>query len=107
MKPFPIYQVMDYKKQHQVALNLYKLYPKTPYFSWAIMSLFAKAEFDSDPSSVLVSLPLAERMMAKFIEDNGIDSEHEICLYLLILLKQVHTHFNHLHFCNVTLVFSS
>jgi N-terminal acetyltransferase B complex non-catalytic subunit len=82
-------KVADFKKQHQVAMNLYKLYPKIPYFSWAIMSLYVKAECDRDPSSVRVSLPLAERMMAKFIEDNKIETEHEIWLYALILQKQV------------------
>ncbi|CAG7817252.1 unnamed protein product [Allacma fusca] len=81
-------RVGDFQKQHQTALSLYKLYPKTPYFSWAIMSLYAKAERESDPLVTRVSLPLAERMMAKFIEDNKVETEHELTLYALILRKQ-------------------
>lgn len=53
------------------------------------MSLYAKAERELDPLVTRVSLPLAERMMAKFIEENKVETEHELTLYALILRKQV------------------
>lgn len=30
----------DYKKQQTVAMNLYKLKSKNPYYFWAVMSLY-------------------------------------------------------------------
>jgi len=81
-------RISDYQKQYQVALNLYKLHPKPPYFAWAVMSLYVKAELDPDPSSLRISLPLAEKMMGKFLEEeNHVNSEHELSLYILILFR--------------------
>lgn len=32
-------RISDFKKQQQVALNLYKLKPKNPYYFWGVMSI--------------------------------------------------------------------
>ena len=32
-------RVGDYKKQQQVAWNLYKIKPKNPYYFWSVMSI--------------------------------------------------------------------
>lgn len=37
----------------------------------------------------MVTLPLAERMVQKFIDEGKIEAEQEVQLYLLILEKQV------------------
>lgn len=70
-------------------MALYKLYPKVPYFSWAIMSLYVKSMVDPPETAERITLPLAEKMFAKFIIENQIKTEHELTLYLLILMKQV------------------
>lgn len=35
----------DYKKQQQVAMALYKLKPKNPYYFWAVMSIVMQVNY--------------------------------------------------------------
>jgi len=44
---------------------------------------------DDDKVCLSVTLPLAERMIKKFVDDNKIEAEAEVQLYLMILEKEV------------------
>lgn len=56
-----------------------------------IMSLFMyfKAYQSNNEISKRITLPLAERMVQKYINEEKIDAEQEIQLYLMILDMQV------------------
>jgi N-terminal acetyltransferase B complex non-catalytic subunit len=82
-------RVADYKKQQQTALALYKLKPKNPYYFWAVMSVVMQAHKTDDKLAKSVVLPLAERMVKKFVSDGKIEAEQEVQLYLMILEMQV------------------
>lgn len=101
-------RLSDYKKQQIAAMSLYKLKPKNPYYFWAVMSVVMQVFVASIPqifsdicSSTFeaitsedeilaqkVILPLAEKMCQKFSDENRIEAEAEVELYLLILEKQ-------------------
>lgn len=34
----------EYKKQQQVAINLYRLRPKNPYYFWSVMSVYMQVD---------------------------------------------------------------
>ncbi|KAE8748112.1 hypothetical protein FOCC_FOCC005115 [Frankliniella occidentalis] len=78
----------DYKQQQQTALRLYKVKPKNPYYFWAVMSVVMQAYHSDEKIARMVTLPLAERMVQKFIDEGKIEAEQEVQLYLLILEKQ-------------------
>lgn len=75
----------EYKKQQQVALNLYKLKAKNPYYFWGVMSIVMQAHSTSKDIAQKMLLPLAERMTEKFVKSEKIEAEAEVQLYLLIL----------------------
>ncbi|XP_014210949.1 N-alpha-acetyltransferase 25, NatB auxiliary subunit [Copidosoma floridanum] len=75
----------DFKKQQQTALHLYKVVPKNPYYFWAVMSCVMQAQHEKDEQAKRISLMLAERMVLKFINENKIEAEQEVQLYLMIL----------------------
>ncbi|CAL8129828.1 unnamed protein product [Orchesella dallaii] len=78
----------EYSKQHLTAINLYKAYTKPTYFGWAVASLLIKAEKLQDDSA-RISVPLAERMLSKFIKEQKNQVEDNILiLYLETLKKQ-------------------
>ncbi|XP_071448582.1 N-alpha-acetyltransferase 25, NatB auxiliary subunit [Hetaerina americana] len=81
-------RVNDYRKQQQTAMALYKLKPKNPYYFWAVMSLVMQAYNADDKLSKGVVLPLAERMVKKFVEEGKVEAEQEVQLYLMILEMQ-------------------
>ncbi|XP_026815755.1 N-alpha-acetyltransferase 25, NatB auxiliary subunit-like [Rhopalosiphum maidis] len=81
-------RVCDYKKQQQTALALHKVKPNNPYYFWAIMSIVMQAYQANDEISKRITLPLAERMVQKYINEDKIDAEQEIQLYLMILDMQ-------------------
>ncbi|EZA56704.1 N-alpha-acetyltransferase 25, NatB auxiliary subunit [Ooceraea biroi] len=78
----------DYKKQQQTALNLYKLKPKNPYYFWAVMSTVMQAIYADKKLAREVILPLAERMVLKFVREGKMEAEQEVQLYLMILELQ-------------------
>lgn len=78
-------RIGDYKQQQKTAMHLYKLKPKNPYYFWAVMSHVMQAARSGDPLVQKVSLPLAERMVTKFITDGKIEAEAEVLTYLHIL----------------------
>lgn len=43
-------RVNDFAAQQVVAMQLYKLKPKNPYYFWAVMSVYLKVNFDSHQS---------------------------------------------------------
>ncbi|KAK2156402.1 hypothetical protein LSH36_214g03025 [Paralvinella palmiformis] len=74
-----------YKKQQQTAMALHRLKPaKNPYYFWAVMSVFMQAISDEKLGPTML-LPLAERMTQKYVDDNKIDAEAEVKMYLIIL----------------------
>lgn len=75
----------EYKKQQQVALNLYKLKAKNPYYFWGVMSIVMQAHSATKDIAQKMLLPLAERMTEKFVKSEKIEAEAEVQLYLLIL----------------------
>lgn len=53
---------------------------------------------NDDKLCLTVTLPLAERMIRKFIDDEKIEAEAEVQLYLMVLEKEVlfhHINFQH------------
>ena len=88
-----------YKRQKEVALDLYKSRPKTPYFFWAVMSIVLQTTMGQDEKINLnITLPLAERMILKIEKENKIEQEQEVRLYLLVLQMQVKLYFNNFIF---------
>ncbi|KAJ4445258.1 N-alpha-acetyltransferase 25, NatB auxiliary subunit [Periplaneta americana] len=81
-------RVADYKKQQQAAMALYKLKPKNPYYFWAVMSVVMQAYKADEKLAKSVVLPLAERMVKKFVSEGKIEAEQEVQLYLMILEMQ-------------------
>ncbi|CAG0897551.1 unnamed protein product [Cyprideis torosa] len=78
----------DYNKQQSSAMMLYKAKPKNPYFFWAVMSIVMQA-LNSEPDiAQKVKLPLAEKMVRKFIESGKLESEAEVQIFLIILQYQ-------------------
>lgn len=84
-------RVNDFQSQQKVAMQLYKLKPKNPYYCWAVMSCVLKAlrgPESKSPEKSKVLLELAQRMIEKLINEDKMDSEQEVQLYLSILEKQ-------------------
>ncbi|KAJ6636490.1 Phagocyte signaling-impaired protein [Pseudolycoriella hygida] len=84
-------RVNDFSSQQLVAMQLYKLKPKNPYYFWAVMSVVLKAVRGPDskiPEKRKLLLTLAQRMIDKQISENKIDAEQEVQLYLSILKYQ-------------------
>ncbi|KAK3737471.1 hypothetical protein QZH41_008359, partial [Actinostola sp. cb2023] len=79
-------RISDYKKQQQAAMNLYKAFPKNPYYFWSVMSIVMQAFHCNDERlSTAMLLPLAERMVEKFVNEGKIEAEAEVRLYIMIL----------------------
>lgn len=84
-------RINEFSQQQRVALQLFKLKQKNPYYCWAVMSCLLKAIRSNDKDDVSkrkLSLELAQRMMEKLISDNKLDAEQEAQLYLMILDQQ-------------------
>lgn len=84
-------RVNDFAAQQRIAMQLYKLKQKNPYYCWAVMSCLLKAVHGPDrnePAKQKLSLQLAQRMMEKLINENKLDAEQHAQLYLIILDKQ-------------------
>lgn len=84
-------RVNEFASQQRVAMQLFKLKQKNPYYCWAVMSCLLKAIRGTDkdhPAKRKLSLELAQRMMEKLISDNKLDAEQEAQLYLIILEQQ-------------------
>lgn len=84
-------RVNEFASQQRIAMQLFKLKQKNPYYCWAVMSCLLKAirgTDKDDPAKRRLSLELAQRMMEKLISDNKLDAEQEAQLYLIILDQQ-------------------
>lgn len=84
-------RVNDFKAQQMVALQLYKLKPRNPFYFWAVTSVVLQAlrgpdAKDQQRSSLLLSL--AQRMVDKLIAENKLEASQEVQLYLQILQYQ-------------------
>lgn len=81
-------RVNDFQSQQKVALQLYKLKPKNPYYCWAVMSCVLKALRGPEskiPEKKQLLLALAQRMIEKLINEEKMVAEQEVQLYLNIL----------------------
>lgn len=84
-------RVGDFQGQQTVAMQLYKLKPKNPYYFWATMSVVLKAlrgPESKDPVKSKLMMSLAQRMIDKQIAENKLDAEQEAQLYLSVLNYQ-------------------
>lgn len=72
----------DFKGQQAAAVKLHRVFKQNKYLFWAIMSLALQG------STNALSYVLAERMMAKALEENRLEEVEHMRLYLLILLDQ-------------------
>ncbi|KZS15079.1 Phagocyte signaling-impaired protein [Daphnia magna] len=81
-------RIGDYRKQQQTAMALFKVKPKNPYYFWAVMSILMQAYVSDDTVCLTITLPLAERMIKKFVEEKKIEAEAEVQLYLMVLERQ-------------------
>ncbi|GFO09844.1 N-alpha-acetyltransferase 25, natb auxiliary subunit-like [Plakobranchus ocellatus] len=78
----------NYRDQQRTAMALHKCRPnKNPYYFWAVMSIVMQAHSDEKLGRVMY-LPLAEKMTNKYIQEEKIEAEAEILLYLIILELQ-------------------
>ena len=77
----------DYKKQQQTAMLLHRLQPnKNPCYFWAVMSIVMQSQSSEDEKLAKgMFLPLAERMVKKYVDEKKINAEEEVQLYLIIL----------------------
>lgn len=73
----------DFKGQQAAAVKLHRVFKQNKYLFWAIMSLALQGQSGNNLSYVL-----AERMMAKALEENRLEEVEHMRLYLLILLDQ-------------------
>ncbi|XP_072043976.1 N-alpha-acetyltransferase 25, NatB auxiliary subunit-like [Amphiura filiformis] len=79
-------RVGDYKRQQQVAMALYKVYPKNPYYFWGVMSILMQGLTATDPKLAnIMYLPLAEKMIEKMVKEERIEAEAEVNIYLMVL----------------------
>lgn len=84
-------RVNDFKQQKDVALLLYRLNAKNPYYFWAVMSVFLQALRGADAGDVAkrrLLLMLAQKMIDKFIVEDKLDAEQEVQLYVELLKEQ-------------------
>lgn len=78
-------RIGNYKKQQQVAMALHKLRPqKNPYYFWAVMSIVMQA-YENENLANSMFLPLAGKMVEKFINEGRLEAEAEVRIYLIIL----------------------
>ncbi|CAL1537069.1 unnamed protein product [Lymnaea stagnalis] len=78
----------NYQQQQRTAMSLHKLRPnKNPYYFWAVMSIVMQGHNDKKLGQTTF-LPLAEKMTKKYIQEDKIEAEAEILLYLIILELQ-------------------
>lgn len=73
----------DFKGQQSAAVKLQRLFKQNKYLFWAIMSLALQGQNGSQ-----LSYTLAERMMAKALDEKRLEEVEHLRLYLLILLDQ-------------------
>ncbi|CEP15697.1 hypothetical protein [Parasitella parasitica] len=73
----------DFKGQQAAAVKLHRTFKQNKYLFWAIMSLALQGASGNQLSYVL-----AERMMAKAMEENRLEEVEHMRLYLLILMDQ-------------------
>lgn len=84
-------RINDYKSQQSVALQLFKLKPKNPYYFWAVMSVVLQALRGpdcKDKTKRNLLLALAQRMVDKLMNEDKLNAAQEIQLYLSILQHQ-------------------
>ncbi|XP_055546311.1 phagocyte signaling-impaired protein isoform X2 [Wyeomyia smithii] len=84
-------RVNDFKAQQTVALQLYKLKPRNPFYFWAVMSVVLQAvrgPDSKDPQKSKLLLVLAQRMVDKLNAENKLEASQEVQLYLQILQHQ-------------------
>ncbi|KAH9503147.1 N-alpha-acetyltransferase 25, NatB auxiliary subunit [Bulinus truncatus] len=78
----------NYQQQQRTAMLLHKLRPKkNPYYFWAVMSIVMQA-YKNEQLGKTMFLPLAEKMIKKYIQEGKIEAEAEIHLYLIVLELQ-------------------
>ncbi|XP_030755223.1 phagocyte signaling-impaired protein [Sitophilus oryzae] len=85
-------RIGNFKAQQQSAMALYKQKPKNPYYCWIVMSIILQArrgEGANDEKKRKVLLNLAERMMEKLVNDNKMEAEQEVQLYIMVLEMQL------------------
>ncbi|ORE08641.1 hypothetical protein BCV72DRAFT_303592 [Rhizopus microsporus var. microsporus] len=73
----------DYKGQQAAAVKLQRVFKNDKYLFWAIMSLALQGQ-----NGNMLSYTLAERMMAKALEEKRLQEVEHLRLYLLILMDQ-------------------
>ncbi|XP_072164093.1 N-alpha-acetyltransferase 25, NatB auxiliary subunit-like [Diadema setosum] len=74
------------KRQQQVAMALYKVFPKNPYYFWGVMSVVMQGITSPDQKlSSTMFFPLSEKMVEKMVKEKKLDAEAEVILYLMIL----------------------
>ncbi|KAI8880386.1 TPR-like protein, partial [Backusella circina FSU 941] len=73
----------DFKGQQAAAVKLQRLFKQNKYLFWAIMSLALQGQNGNQ-----LSYTLAERMMAKALDEKRLEEVEHLRLYLLILLDQ-------------------
>ncbi|KAI8642749.1 N-acetyltransferase B complex non catalytic subunit-domain-containing protein [Parasitella parasitica] len=73
----------DFKGQQAAAVKLHRTFKQNKYLFWAIMSLALQGSSGNQLSYVL-----AERMMAKAMEEKLLEEVEHMRLYLLILMDQ-------------------
>jgi len=78
----------NFQKMKTTALKLYRKFKNSPYHFWGTMASVLQAHFCENKDLALkMHLPLAERMLEKYMKENNCESSAEVELWLLILEK--------------------
>nr|XP_054748094.1 N-alpha-acetyltransferase 25, NatB auxiliary subunit-like [Lytechinus pictus] len=79
-------RVGNCKRQQQVAMGLYKVFPKNPYYFWGVMSVVMQGLTSVDTKlASSMYFPLSEKMIERMVKENKLDAEAEVILYLMVL----------------------
>uniref|UniRef100_T1IFP7 N-terminal acetyltransferase B complex subunit MDM20 homolog n=1 Tax=Rhodnius prolixus TaxID=13249 RepID=T1IFP7_RHOPR len=81
-------RVGDYKKQQQTAMTLYKVKKKNQYYFWCVISILLQAVDKLSDLIHALLCSLAEKMLEKLINEDKVETEQEILIYLTSLELQ-------------------
>lgn len=71
-------RISDFKKQQQVALNLYKLKPKNPYYFWGVMSILMQVTIY--PSWTFLFRFKNKGWVELIVKSKALHDRHELCV---------------------------
>eukprot|EP00026_Physarum_polycephalum_P000828 Phypoly_transcript_00829.p1 GENE.Phypoly_transcript_00829~~Phypoly_transcript_00829.p1 ORF type:complete len:861 (+),score=124.38 Phypoly_transcript_00829:1022-3604(+) len=78
---FSYVRVSNFAKQQQIAMKLFKQFPKDGYYIWAVVSTYLQGQLNNNPPLS----QLAEKMMDKVVAENKIKTSETLLFYIYML----------------------